>query len=80
MSTSGQSSTDTNFESALSELGEIVARMEAGQMTLEETLENYRRGAALLKFCQTQLADAQQQVRILEDDLLKPFSDNQSES
>ena len=61
------------FESALTELEEIVADMEAGQLPLEKSLAAYKRGAELLKFCQTALQDAQQQVRILEDGVLKNF-------
>lgn len=61
------------FESALAELEKIVANMEAGQMPLEESLAAYRRGAELLKFCQSQLQNAEQQVRILEDNVLKSF-------
>ena len=54
------------FESALAELENIVATMEAGQLPLEQLLSAYRRGAELLQFCQQALQDAQQQVRILE--------------
>jgi exodeoxyribonuclease VII small subunit len=61
------------FESALAELEKIVANMEAGQMPLEDSLAAYRRGAELLKFCQSQLQNAEQQVRILEDNVLKSF-------
>jgi exodeoxyribonuclease VII small subunit len=62
-----------SFESALGELEKIVASMEAGQMPLEQSLAAYKRGAELLKFCQSALQDAQQQVKILEDDVLKNF-------
>ena len=61
------------FETALAELENIVAGMEAGQMPLEQSLAAYKRGAELLKFCQQALQDAQQQVRILEDNVLKDF-------
>ena len=61
------------FESAMAELDDIVAEMEAGQMPLEKSLTAYKRGAELLKFCQSALADAQQQVKILEDGVLKNF-------
>jgi len=61
------------FESALTELEKIVASMEAGQMPLEQSLAAYKRGAELLKFCQGALQDAQQQVKILEDNVLKAF-------
>ena len=62
------------FESALAELEEIVSEMEAGQLPLEKSLAAYKRGAELLKFCQTALQDAQQQVKILEDGVLKNFA------
>jgi exodeoxyribonuclease VII small subunit len=64
---------EPSFESALSELEKIVASMEAGQMPLEQSLAAYKRGAELLKFCQAALQDAQQQVKILEDDVLRNF-------
>lgn len=62
------------FESALAELESIVARMEGGQLALEPSLAAYKRGAELLKFCQAQLADAQQQVKVLEAGVLKNFA------
>ena len=74
MPTPGNSSEqEPSFESALSELEKIVASMEAGQMPLEQSLAAYKRGAELLKFCQSALQDAQQQVKILEDDVLRNF-------
>ena len=62
------------YEGARSELESIVARMEDGQLSLEQSLAAYKRGAELLKFCQTQLADAQQQVKVLEAGTLKNFA------
>lgn len=62
------------FESALAELENIVTRMEGGQLSLEQSLTAYKRGAELLKFCQAQLADAQQQVKVLEAGALKNFA------
>ena len=62
------------FESALAELESIVARMEDGQLPLDESLAAYKRGAELLKFCQAQLADAQQQVKVLEAGTLKKLA------
>jgi len=62
------------FEKALTELEAIVSRMEGGQLSLEQSLTAYKRGAELLKFCQAQLADAQQQVKVLEAGVLKNFA------
>ena len=73
MPTPGKSQDQPSFESALAELEKIVAGMEAGQMPLEKSLAAYKRGAELLKFCQAQLQDAQQQVKILEENVLKNF-------
>ena len=73
MSKSSKSQQSQTFESALAELENIVNGMEAGQMPLEQSLASYKRGAELLKFCQAALQDAQQQVKILEDGVLKNF-------
>ncbi|MFZ5522682.1 MAG: exodeoxyribonuclease VII small subunit [Pseudomonadota bacterium] len=62
------------FETAMAELEKIVADMEAGKLSLEDSLTAYKRGAELLSFCRARLEDAQQQVRVLEDGVLKDFS------
>lgn len=67
-----------SFESALAELEAIVAAMEGGQMPLKESLDAYRRGAELLKYCQGTLKDAQLQVEVLEKDVLKAFKDDEA--
>ena len=66
-------STPVGFEQALAELETIVARMESGELTLEQSLVAYKRGAALLQFCQLALKDAQQQVKVLESGVLRDF-------
>jgi exodeoxyribonuclease VII small subunit len=71
MPKSTKSEQNPTFESALGELENIVTRMEGGQLSLEQSLTAYKRGAELLKFCQAQLADAQQQVKVLEAGTLK---------
>ena len=73
MAVAAKSQDPATFESALNELEKIVASMEAGQMPLEQSLAAYKRGAELLKFCQAALQDAQQQVKVLEDGMLKSF-------
>lgn len=72
----GKSQKTLDFESALAELERIVADMEAGKLSLEASLTAYQRGAELLSFCRTRLEDAQQQVRVLEEGVLKDFSAN----
>jgi exodeoxyribonuclease VII small subunit len=68
-----QSAGIDTFEQAIAELETLVERMEAGSLSLEESMSAYRRGAALVTYCRRSLALAQQQVRVLEGELLKPF-------
>jgi exodeoxyribonuclease VII small subunit len=63
-----------SFEAAMTELERIVAEMESGQMPLAASLAAYKRGAELLQYCQATLSDAQQQVQMLENGALKPFT------
>src|SRR4051794_9807514 len=63
-----------SFEAALLELEEIVATMEGGQLSLQESLTAYKRGAVLLHFCQGVLQDAQQQVEVLEKGVLRALA------
>jgi exodeoxyribonuclease VII small subunit len=70
----GKTQKALSFESAMAELEKIVADMEAGKLSLEDSLASYKRGAELLSFCRARLEDAQQQVRVLEDGALKDFS------
>lgn len=62
------------FEKALEELERLVARMEDGKLPLEESLAAYQRGAELIKFCESRLADAQARVAILDGETLKDFT------
>lgn len=61
------------FEAALDELEKLVADLESGNLPLADSLAAYKRGAELLKFAQGELAVVEQQVKILEGDVLKPF-------
>jgi exodeoxyribonuclease VII small subunit len=61
------------FESALEELEKLVADLEAGKLPLADSLAAYKRGAELLKYGQGELALVEQQVKVLEGDVLKPF-------
>lgn len=62
-----------SFEAAIGELEAIVQQMESGELSLEQSLAAYRRGAELLGACRERLAAVRQQVRVLEDDVLRPF-------
>ena len=67
------SATAPSFEAALGELEGIVAAMEAGKMSLQDALDAYKRGVALLRQCQATLTAAEQQIRIRDADGLRDF-------
>ena len=54
-----------NFESDLAELELLVARMERGDLSLEEAIATFERGVALARSCQQALRDAEQKVQRL---------------
>ena len=58
----------------MTELEQLVERMEAGELPLEASVAAYKRGAELVKFCAGQLDRVDAQVKVLEGDMLKPFS------
>jgi exodeoxyribonuclease VII small subunit len=71
----GEPADGPSFESALEELEAIVARMDDGSLSLEESLKAYQRGAELVKHCQKSLESVRQQVQVLDGELLKPADD-----
>ena len=63
-----------NYEQALAELDRLVAQMEGGQLPLDQLLDSYRRGAELLGYCRLRLQAVEDQVKVLEDGQLKPWT------
>lgn len=66
------------FEDSLEKLEQIVRRMEAGDMTLDESLKAFEEGIRLVRSMNTRLDEAERRVETLlrEGDLLavKPFA------
>jgi len=54
-----------DLEKSLAELEKIVERMEAGDLSLDESLKQFERGITLTRQCQTALRSAEQKVEIL---------------
>lgn len=57
-----------SFEELLKELEVIVKRLESGESTLEQSIEDYTRGTQLRNLCQKKLEDAQLKVEKLAAD------------
>ena len=53
------------FEEALAQLETIVERIESGEIPLEESIERYAEGIALIKQCRAILDQAEQKIQIL---------------
>jgi exodeoxyribonuclease VII small subunit len=54
-----------DFEQSLTELEALVAKLEQGDVPLEEALQTFERGVALTRQCQSALRTAQQKVEVL---------------
>lgn len=63
-----------SYEAALQELEQLVARIEAGDMPLDQLLTQYQRGAELLKFCRDRLEKVEDQIKILDQGVLKTWA------
>ena len=67
-----------NFEASITALEELVVKMEGGEFSLEESLQQFERGISLARACQQALREAEQKVTQLTkdangEDTLTPF-------
>nr|WP_314263526.1 exodeoxyribonuclease VII small subunit [uncultured Moellerella sp.] len=70
-----------SFENSLNELEQIVAKLESGELPLEEALNEFERGIQIAKQGQKVLQQAEQRVQILlSDDENKPLEDFSSDT
>lgn len=63
-----------SYEAALEELEQLTALIESGKLPLEQLLAGYERGAQLLKFCRDKLAAVENQIKVLDEGTLKPWT------
>jgi exodeoxyribonuclease VII small subunit len=64
---------ELTFEQAMAELDALVRAMESGEMPLDDSIAAYKRGAELAKYCQSKLAAAEQQLKVLDGESLRPL-------
>ena len=62
-----------SYEEAMGELEQLVGRLEAGELPLEQMLSGYQRGALLLQFCRDKLQAVEDQIKVLDDGALKTW-------
>ena len=63
-----------SYEAAMEELEKLTGLIESGQLPLEQLLAGYQRGAELLKFCRDKLQAVEEQVKVLDAGVLKPWA------
>ena len=54
-----------NFEQALARLEQIAEELEAGELSLDKSLEKFNEGMTLVQFCNGRLDEAKGQVELL---------------
>ena len=63
----GDPSAIASYEKALAELEQIVARLESGEQSLEQSLKDYERGVELERQCQRALDEAERRVAAINE-------------
>ncbi|QJW84058.1 exodeoxyribonuclease VII small subunit [Ramlibacter terrae] len=63
-----------SYEAAMEELERLTGQIESGQLPLEQLLAGYERGAELLKFCRDKLQAVEEQIKVLDAGVLKPWT------
>jgi exodeoxyribonuclease VII small subunit len=76
--------TDLRFEDCLTRLEQIVSQLEAGNLSLEDSLKVFEEGIGLARHCAKYLADAERRIEVLAKDdtgalTQKPFAFNPDE-
>lgn len=54
-----------DLETSMTEITQLIDKMEHGELTLEQSLAHFERGVTLITHCQKTLTDAEQKVQIL---------------
>ena len=60
-----------NFEKKLNDLEALVAKLETGELSLEESLKAYEAGIALTTECQSMLEKAQLRIELATSEVTK---------
>ncbi|TSE37989.1 Exodeoxyribonuclease 7 small subunit [Tepidimonas fonticaldi] len=63
----------STYEAAVQELEALLARLESGQMPLDDLLGAYQRASALLAYCRSRLEAVEQQIRVVDGQQTRPW-------
>ncbi|MBX9871471.1 MAG: exodeoxyribonuclease VII small subunit [Burkholderiaceae bacterium] len=73
-SSSAAPGTPASYEAAVQELEQLVARLEAGELPLDQLQAGYARGAELLRYCRDRLEAVDGQIKVLDEGMLKTWT------
>ena len=68
---------ELSFEESIKELTNIVGKIEQGQIPLQDSLEQYEKGMALIKQCRTILEKAEKRIEKISEEELKSEEPNE---
>lgn len=72
-----------DLEKSMTEITQLIEKMEHGELTLDQSLGHFERGITLVKHCQKILVDAEQKVQILiqhnKQDTLENYGENEDD-
>lgn len=60
--------TEINYEDAMKELEQIVAKLERGESDLDESMKLFERGIALANYCDRKLTQMEEKIKVLSVD------------
>ena len=64
-----------NFEDNLKKLEQLVAKMESGDMKLDDMIKSFEEGRRLVKACQEELASIRQRIeKVTESGAVEPLN------
>ncbi|MBQ1275076.1 MAG: exodeoxyribonuclease VII small subunit [Cellulosilyticum sp.] len=68
---------EKNFEKAITELEASIKRLEDGDVTLEESIAEYKKGMDLAAYCMEVLKKAEQEIYVYESSHYKKFEEEE---
>ncbi len=67
-----------SFETSIAELEESVRLLESGELSLDASIKEYKKGMKLAKFCSDALAKAEQEIFVYENNDYKKFDEGEN--
>lgn len=59
---------EMNFEQAILELEQVIKQLETGDLSLDDSIEKFKKGVELSNVCNKKLEEAQKSITLLTQD------------